>query len=183
MQGVPQEAEKHCWADDVAYGEYVKDRNDTVNGKRFLAALQRHVSRVVWNRVGVDDPDLINDIVVRIVTKEPTHFEGRSQFSTWAHKVATRCCFDHLRSRAKRREISLEGITEKDWRQLKLSNLGGWQILRKQLEGQLSAEERELLARRLRGDSQREIATEWNVTLDTVRNRWYRLRQKLLRLL
>ena len=168
------------WADDTAYEEYAQDRANPLTGKRFLHAIKRHVACVVWNRLGNDDEDVVAEIVARIFTKEQTHFAGRSKFSTWAHRIATNYCNSLLRKRYRYRELSLDNIPERDWRRLRAVNAGGQFLLRKELEEKLTGKERDLLKRKLDKESEKEIASAWSSTISSVRNRWYRLRQKLL---
>jgi RNA polymerase sigma-70 factor (ECF subfamily) len=50
------------------------------------------------------------DTLLRVLDRLET-FEGRSQFTTWVHKIAVRMALTELRRR-KWRDISLEGLTE-----------------------------------------------------------------------
>ena len=49
------------------------------------------------------------DTLLRVLDKLDT-FEGRSQFTTWVHKIAVRMALTELRRR-KWRDVSLEGLT------------------------------------------------------------------------
>ena len=54
--------------------------------------------------------EVTQDTLLRVLEKLGT-FEGRSQFTTWVHKIAVRIALSELRRR-KWRDMSLEGLTE-----------------------------------------------------------------------
>jgi RNA polymerase sigma-70 factor (ECF subfamily) len=56
--------------------------------------------------------DFAQDAVLKILDNLET-FEGRSQFTTWAHKIAVNMVLTELR-RKRWRDASLEGLTETD---------------------------------------------------------------------
>lgn len=70
--------------------------------------LRRHQARIhaVCRRITGNDADALDatqDALVAIVRGLP-RFDGRSQFSTWAYRVATNTCLDELRRRKRRPE-------------------------------------------------------------------------------
>lgn len=69
------------------------------------------------NWLAPDDPHfsaLLEEVAQETLMRVLAHldsFEGRSQFTTWAHKIAVRVALTELRRR-KWREVSLEGLLE-----------------------------------------------------------------------
>lgn len=75
------------------------------------ALLRRHHERIwaVCRRLAGNDADAADatqEAMLLIVRRIGT-FDGRSQFTTWAHRVATNACLDELRRRARRPVASL----------------------------------------------------------------------------
>ena len=70
------------------------------------ALLRRHHDRIwaICRRLAGNDADAADatqEAMLRIVRRIGT-FDGRSRFTTWAHRVATNACLDELRRRARR---------------------------------------------------------------------------------
>lgn len=70
------------------------------------ALLRRHHERIwaVCRRLAGNDADAADatqEALLLIVRRIGT-FDGRSRFTTWAHRVATNACLDELRRRARR---------------------------------------------------------------------------------
>lgn len=70
------------------------------------ALLRRHHHRIwaVCRRLAGNDADAADatqEALVLIVRRLGT-FDGRSRFTTWAHRVATNACLDELRRRSRR---------------------------------------------------------------------------------
>jgi RNA polymerase sigma-70 factor (ECF subfamily) len=70
------------------------------------ALLRRHHERIwaVCRRLAGNDADAADatqEAMLLIVRRIGT-FDGRSQFTTWAHRVATNACLDELRRRKRR---------------------------------------------------------------------------------
>ena len=70
------------------------------------ALLRRHHERIwaICRRLAGNDADAADatqEAMLLIVRRIGT-FDGRSQFTTWAHRVATNACLDELRRRARR---------------------------------------------------------------------------------
>ncbi len=67
----------------------------------------RQVYRLVTRMVGRDDADDLSQQIFLQVFQKIGQFHGRSQFSTWLYRLATNECLQHLRSRAKKAEVTL----------------------------------------------------------------------------
>ncbi|HEX9028956.1 MAG TPA: sigma-70 family RNA polymerase sigma factor [Anaerolineales bacterium] len=81
--------------------------------------LQAGLPRALSTWIPPDDPqfeplteDVVQETLLRVVTKLDT-FEGRSQFTTWAYKIAVRVALTELRHK-KWKNVSLESLTEED---------------------------------------------------------------------
>jgi RNA polymerase sigma-70 factor (ECF subfamily) len=79
--------------------------------------LRRHYDRVhaVCRRVLLNDADAADatqDALIAIV-RGLHRFDGRSSFATWAYRVTTNTCFDHLR-RARRRPVTVPEDDRRD---------------------------------------------------------------------
>ena len=75
------------------------------------ALLRRHHERIwaVCRRLAGNDADAADatqEALLLIVRRIGT-FDGRSRFTTWAHRVATNACLDELRRRTRRRADQL----------------------------------------------------------------------------
>jgi RNA polymerase sigma-70 factor (ECF subfamily) len=73
--------------------------------------LRRHHDRIwaVCRRLAGNDADAADatqEAMVLIVRRLHT-FDGRSRFTTWAHRVATNACLDELRRRKRRPDLGL----------------------------------------------------------------------------
>ena len=73
--------------------------------------LRRHQDRLwaVCRRLAGNDADAadaLQEAMVLIVRRLDT-FDGRSRFTTWAHRVATNACLDELRRRGRRPVLGL----------------------------------------------------------------------------
>lgn len=73
--------------------------------------LRRHQDRLwaVCRRLAGNDADAadaLQEAMVLVVRRLDT-FDGRSRFTTWAHRVATNACLDELRRRGRRPVLGL----------------------------------------------------------------------------
>jgi RNA polymerase sigma-70 factor, ECF subfamily len=79
------------------------------------ALLRRHHGRIwaICRRLAGNDADAADatqEALLLIVRRLGT-FDGRSQFTTWAHRVATNACLDELRRRRRR---PVQGLPDED---------------------------------------------------------------------
>lgn len=75
------------------------------------ALLRRHHARIwaICRRLAGNDADAADatqEAMILIVRRLHT-FDGRSRFTTWAHRVATNACLDELRRRGRRPKLGL----------------------------------------------------------------------------
>ncbi len=81
--------------------------------------LRRSLPQGVSNWLSPESPefdsfieDTVQETLLRVLNGLNT-FEGRSQFTTWAYKIATRVALNELRRR-RWRDVSLDGLEEND---------------------------------------------------------------------
>lgn len=116
-------------------------------------------------------------------------FRGDSAFSTWILSIASNHCLDRLRRRGRRRESSLDGLSQEDRDRLESwlvqadpeASLEASDLVGRAL-GQLPEEYRAVLVlREMQGLSYREIALVLGSSLDSVKARLRRARAELER--
>lgn len=77
--------------------------------------LRRHYRRLwaVCRRLAGNDADAADATqeAMLLIVRRISTFDGRSQFTTWAHRVATNACLDELRRRNRR---PIVGLAEDD---------------------------------------------------------------------
>lgn len=70
------------------------------------ALLRRHQDRLwaVCRRIAGNDADAADALqeAMVLIVRRLGSFDGRSRFTTWAHRVATNACLDELRRRGRR---------------------------------------------------------------------------------
>lgn len=70
------------------------------------ALLRRHHGRIwaICRRLAGNDADAADACqeALLLIVRRIDSFDGRSQFTTWAHRVATNACLDELRRRRRR---------------------------------------------------------------------------------
>lgn len=164
------------WPDDAAYAVYREDRSDPNSTKQLLDAVKRHAAMVSLQRLGTDDPDVIGEVVLRVITHEPK-FRADSLFSTWVHRIALNVCADRLRWIYKMREVPLECLPSQKQPFMEAKPVPG--LFTEQVMAQLSMEEQDLLQRKLDGDTNETVAAALGITLPATKSRWLRLRHKL----
>lgn len=75
------------------------------------ALLRRHQDRLwaVCRRLAGNDADAADALqeAMVLVVRRLDSFDGRSRFTTWAHRVATNACLDELRRRGRRPVLGL----------------------------------------------------------------------------
>jgi len=88
-----------------AYGELVKQYQKRVKG---------YCYSMLSNRT--DAEEAAQDIFVKVYFSL-NKFKGDSSFSTWLYRITANHCLDILRSRNRRKNVSLEALVEKDGNQ------------------------------------------------------------------
>lgn len=143
-----------------------------------------------------DAADMSQEALVKIYRHLP-EFRGDSAFSTWVHRIAVNSCHDALRSRNRRRELSLSGFLDEDGEALPELNIADYSQIPEQqyldaessqyllalIDG-LSPKYRLVTAlREVSGLSYQEIAVAADISIGTVKSRLNRaravMRQKL----
>jgi RNA polymerase sigma-70 factor, ECF subfamily len=104
------------WSDQAAADEARKG-----NQLAFRVLVERHsrpVFRLAYRMAGneQDAEDLVQETFLRAY-RQLGRFDGRSAFATWLYRICTNCCFDLLRARKSRREVSgqVKEDTDRHW--------------------------------------------------------------------
>lgn len=79
----------------------------TATGDRlaFDALVRRHMQRVFCLSRGMvnrrqDAEDVTQEVFTRLWVYAPRWRQGEAAFTTWLHRIAVNCCYDHLRRHA-----------------------------------------------------------------------------------
>jgi len=105
-------------------------------------------------------------------------FDGRSQFSTWLHRIAANHCLDLLRKKGREKTESIEGIQHSDGGS-GVSAVEAEHEVSRLLEGLPQEQRTAIILREMQGYSYEEIAKELGWTLDSVKARLRRARENL----
>lgn len=142
-----------------------------------VTELRRHAFSVCWQRVP-DHRDefggIVNASIWRAVSKSGS-FRGDARFGTWFHRIVLNECNRVLRGKQDNPEESLETITEELGTEADPEKT----ILFRELVEGLGAEDQRLIALRLGGYSEEEIASRLGITGNAVGVRWSRLKERM----
>jgi RNA polymerase sigma factor (sigma-70 family) len=165
---------------DATY-EAWRAEDTLITFNRLLAALRRHATAVCIKLMGYAPDDLLGDIVSKALLKQATHFNGRSRFSTWFHRLALNTAYDYVRKQRQRRERSFEGLGERDFLRLvaPLEDALERRLLLEKLRAELPPDEYDLVRRLAEGESLKEIARACHLKFRTLQTRWRRLKLRL----
>lgn len=171
-----------------------KDIIDRVNGgdTEAFAELVRRYEKTVFNIAlrMVGDRDDAADMTQEAFIKaygSLGSFRGDSRFSAWLYRITTNVCLDHLRARARKKQVSLD---DDDGQELELPDMRAMpeeqlmrklsmQAVRRGLE-RLAPEHRQILImRELGGMSYAEISSVLSLEEGTVKSRIFRARKNL----
>lgn len=171
-----------------------KDIIDRVNGgdTEAFAELVRRYEKTVFNIAlrMVGDRDDAADMTQEAFIKaygSLGSFRGDSRFSAWLYRITTNVCLDHLRARARKKQVSLD---DDDGQELELPDMRAMpeeqlmrklsmQAVRRGLE-RLAPEHRQILImRELGGMSYAEISSALSLEEGTVKSRIFRARKNL----
>jgi RNA polymerase sigma-70 factor (ECF subfamily) len=171
---------------DNADSAFVQDarRGDI---RAFRSLVEKSQRRLYALALGIvrskeDAEDIVQEALVR-GWKSLDSFDGRSQFSTWMHRIVVNLCIDHLR----RRRLETVSLDEHRCaavdprRQLDGSGMSG--RIARALD-QLSPAHRAVLTlRELEGLSYKEISDTVGCSLGTVMSRLFHARRRMQMLL
>ena len=89
-------------------GPHLIETNDTKTLDEHLAEVRPAIFAHCYRLVGSveDAEDLTQDALLKMA-ENYDRFEGRSQFRTWAYRIATNTCYNYLQSARKRREFAV----------------------------------------------------------------------------
>ncbi len=171
-----------------------KDIIDRVNGgdTEAFAELVRRYEKTVFNIAlrMVGDRDDAADMTQEAFIKaygSLGSFRGDSRFSAWLYRITTNVCLDHLRARARKKQVSLD---DDDGQEFELPDMRAMpeeqlmrklsmQAVRRGLE-RLAPEHRQILImRELGGMSYAEISSTLSLEEGTVKSRIFRARKNL----
>lgn len=155
--------------------------------------LRRHHERIwaVCRRLAGNDADAADatqEALLLIVRRIGT-FDGRSQFTTWAHRVATNACIDELRRRTRR---ATDPLPDDDPEHGRATPDPGVEVAhavaqRMEIDAALATLSEEfrapLVLRDLGGHDYAQIAAILDIPAGTVRSRIARARARLAELL
>ena len=156
------------------------------------ALLRRHHERIwaVCRRLAGNDADAADatqEAMVLIVRRIGT-FDGRSRFTTWAHRVATNACLDELRRRGRRSADQLPddvdgGRATPDRREALDTAVSERLAIDDALAALPEAFRAPIVLRDLAGHDYADIAAVLDIPIGTVRSRIARGRARLAELL
>ena len=157
----------------------------------FSELVRRYYERVygtIYSLVGDrDDADDLAQEAFLKAYRSLSNFRGQSQFYTWVYRIGVNCCLDWMKSRNRRKDVSLE---REPWgldgvfRHPQASDTG---VLRKELQAileqameTLPVEYRAtLVLREIDGLAYDEIAYALGCSVGTVKSRLFRSRAQL----
>ncbi len=157
----------------------------------FSELVRRYYERVygtIYSLVGDrDDADDLAQEAFLKAYRSLSNFRGQSQFYTWVYRIGVNCCLDWMKSRNRRKDVSLE---REPWgldgvfRHPQASDAG---VLRKELQAileqameTLPVEYRAtLVLREIDGLAYDEIAYALGCSVGTVKSRLFRSRAQL----
>ncbi len=173
-----------------------KDIIDRVNGgdTQAFEELVRRYEKTVFNIAlrMVGDSDDAADMTQEAFIKAYGNlgsFRGDSRFSVWLYRITTNLCLDHLRTRARKKQVPLS-LDDDDGQELELPDMRAMpeeqlmrklsmQAVRRGLE-RLAPEHRQILImRELGGMSYADISAALSLEEGTVKSRIFRARKNL----
>ena len=170
--------------------------NGNVNEfEKLVAAYEKNVYNLALRLVG--DPEDAADMTQETFIKAYRalgSFRGDSKFSAWLYRIGSNVCLDFLRSRSRRKQVSLSVEDEDGEAFMELPDMSGnpeeqlmkklsMEAVRSGLE-QLPPQQRQILVlRELGGLSYAELAQTLGLEEGTVKSRIFRARKRLCALL
>ncbi len=146
--------------------------------RRLYDALRTYARAIARGVFGVNDPDVVTDIVTKAFLREAS-FRGQSQFGTWFYKVAMNYIRNYIRRRKRLREVQLKDIENLPAPDLFEEPEDPWQSgeLRKSVAA-LTPDQKEFLTLKATM-SLGEVATCLKISKKAAELRWGRLKRQL----
>lgn len=152
-------------------------RSDLERG--LIKALERYAKKIVWLKLHQDRPETVNE-AVQYVMAHLTDFRGDSKFSTWVYSVIQRYCYRELQRKIENKEKLFSDFHDYQVEGLASYELdGNARLTLDRLRKSLSADENDLIDRKLQGYTNTEIAHQTSAATSTIEGRWRRLCAKL----
>lgn len=163
--------------------------------EKLVTAYEKNVYNIALRLVG--DPEDAADMTQETFIKAYRalgSFRGDSKFSVWLYRIASNVCLDFLRSRSRRKQVSLSVEDEDGEAFMELPDMSGnpeeqlmkklsMEAVRRGLE-QLPPQQRQILVlRELGGLSYAELAQSLGLEEGTVKSRIFRARKRLCAML
>lgn len=163
--------------------------------EKLVTAYEKNVYNIALRLVG--DPEDAADMTQETFIKAYRalgSFRGDSKFSVWLYRIASNVCLDFLRSRSRRKQVSLSVEDEYGEAFMELPDMSGnpeeqlmkklsMEAVRRGLE-QLPPQQRQILVlRELGGLSYAELAQSLGLEEGTVKSRIFRARKRLCAML
>jgi RNA polymerase sigma factor (sigma-70 family) len=151
----------------------------------FATHLRKFIARAVQSKCGSnyafnhdDIEDTIGDVVLSVWEHLEEYDPAKSLFTTYLHRCVMNHITDSYRKYKKRKEMQLdERQLERTGR--KLPPRGGDRIDLGRFSASLSERDRAIIALKIHGLHNQEIADKLEVSLDVVKNTWKRAKGKM----
>lgn len=174
-------SKEQCIALDQAYAEYSSDATKADGLGEALIRLGATQSVGILTKE--DKEDLVQEAVIKVWSSISKYNPSKSKFSTWCWNVMYREFLDRTKSertRAKRMPVSdIDNLTKKEYSSLiefPKDEVEKEKVLKAMKEAflRLPKDRREVVQRRIEGDSIETIAAEMSLPISTVKSHWKR---------
>lgn len=166
---------------NAALAAYQSATDSTRTGleRRLIKALETYAKKIVWLKLHQDRPETVNE-AVEYVMAHLEAFKGDSKFSTWVYSVVQRYCYRELQRKIESKEKLFSDFPDQQVQGLASYQLdGNARLTLDRLRKSLSADENDLIDRKLQGYTNTEIAHLTSTTTSAIEGRWRRLCAKL----
>lgn len=139
-------------------------------------AMTRMASAIVFKKLNVARPELVDSVVNRALQKLPS-FRGDSKFTTWFTAILNNSLFDALREKQNSRKfVPVEKAPELSQNPEGANNA---KRLLEELCEQLTPREREWVAMLREGATIEEVAEHFGISVGGAKSLWWRLKAKM----
>lgn len=143
---------------------------------RLVEALRLYARRLVFKFLGTYSPEIENTAVYQALTYSH-QFRGDAKFTTWFYPVVHNLCSKELRRKIVERE---RNVPIEDAENIGVDSEPEVEITLDEVLEELDEMDQRIAQLKLEGFKESEIAAQLGVTEDSVRNRWRRLKLKIL---